>query len=191
MGVYNLLRSRVKCPHCGIEDSVEVELFFGFRNQLDVKIGETYPWRPRKSFTNGGRPEGGTVDGEGYAECPACLRGFDVLVHVREDKVVGVEIPPSFTMLPAPLKTSFELLARAFPDGIRDDEYLPVLTMLHPHMCDRNLAVVVSEFTGRNHWRVMNDVFGVGGRIADGASDVDESVRKKLIDAGYDDWAAE
>lgn len=94
-------------------------------------------------------------------------------------------------MLSAPLKTSFELLNRAFPDGIRDDEYLSVLTMLYPHMSDRNLAALVSEFTGRNHWRVLNDVFGVGGRIADGASDVDDSVRKRLVDAGYDDWAAE
>ena len=97
----------------------------------------------------------------------------------------------SANSVPSYLKTSFELLARAFPDGIRDDEYLPVLTMLYPHMCDENLAIVVSEFTGRDDWRVMNDVFGVGGRIANGASDVDESVRKKLVDAGYDDWAAE
>ncbi len=92
--------------------------------------------------------------------------------------------------VPSYLKTSFELLARAFPDGIRDDEYLSVLTMLHPHMSDRNLADLVSAFMGRER-TVLNDVYLVGGRIADGASDVDESVRKKLIDAGYDDWAAE
>ena len=57
----------------------------------DLKIGDRYPWVARKQPQNGGRPEGGTVDGKGYMECPRCHKDAFLRVLVRNDVIVGVE----------------------------------------------------------------------------------------------------
>ncbi|MEW6159666.1 MAG: hypothetical protein AB1813_19730 [Verrucomicrobiota bacterium] len=58
---------------------------------LDLKIGDRYPWAERKQPHNGGRPEGGAADGEGYMECPHCHKDAFLHVLVRDDVIVGVE----------------------------------------------------------------------------------------------------
>lgn len=58
---------------------------------LDLKIGDRYPWVIGQQPQNGGRPEGGTVDGEGYMECPHCHKDAFFRVLVRDDIIVGVE----------------------------------------------------------------------------------------------------
>jgi hypothetical protein len=58
---------------------------------VDLKIGDRYPWVPRKQVQNGGRPDNGNVDGEGYMECPECGKDSFLLVVVRNDVIEGVE----------------------------------------------------------------------------------------------------
>jgi hypothetical protein len=58
---------------------------------IDLKIGDRYPWRERSEPQNGGRPDSGTVDGEGYMECPRCHKDAFLCVRVRDDFIVGVE----------------------------------------------------------------------------------------------------
>jgi hypothetical protein len=92
MGTYNLLHAALACPRCGIEVETRVECFFGCTSEMaDLRIGDRYPWMPGKQPQNGGRPEHGTVDGEGYMECPLCRRDAFVRILVREDVIVGVE----------------------------------------------------------------------------------------------------
>jgi hypothetical protein len=79
------------CPHCHVLASMEIELFFGDTRNLDIyAIGDSYKWIPRKIVQNGGRPENGNLDGEGYAGCPNCQKDFFVKVVVRNDHIKNV-----------------------------------------------------------------------------------------------------
>ena len=91
MGIYNTLFHEMMCPRCGSSASMEIDLFFGLRDLIRYDIGDQYQWRPRKIYKNGGRPEGGDCDGEGYAQCPVCERDFFLEVKIRADVLVGVE----------------------------------------------------------------------------------------------------
>lgn len=49
MGLYNELYTCVRCPRCGKEAEMVVDLYFGQRDLLKYKIGETYKWIEGKS----------------------------------------------------------------------------------------------------------------------------------------------
>jgi hypothetical protein len=69
-----------------------VDCYFGnVAHMQDLKLGDCYPWGDRRQPQNGGRPEGGSTDGEGYMECPRCHKDAFLRVLVREDVIVGVE----------------------------------------------------------------------------------------------------
>jgi hypothetical protein len=70
---------------------MEIELYFGYRNLIEYKIGDEVEWMPRKAVHNGGRPEDGNLDGEGYTECPKCKRDSFVVAHIRGDVIESVE----------------------------------------------------------------------------------------------------
>ena len=92
MGTYNTLHTSLKCPRCGIKIEAEVDCYFGSTGEMaNLNIGDRYPWSERKKPQNGGRPEGGTADGEGYMECPHCHKDAFLRVFVRNDVIVGVE----------------------------------------------------------------------------------------------------
>src|SRR5687767_7949666 len=91
MAAFNTLHASLNCPRCGAKVDTEINCYFGdCSNMVDLKIGDRYPWRPRKQTQNGGRPDNGCVDGEGYMECPRCQKDSFLLVMVRSDVVVRV-----------------------------------------------------------------------------------------------------
>jgi len=72
---------------------MEIELKFGFTGEMqDLKIGDQYPWTPRKQVQNGGRPEEGNLDGLGYAECPKCGKDSFYKIAIREDVIRSVYV---------------------------------------------------------------------------------------------------
>jgi hypothetical protein len=91
MSVHNLLRATVSCPRSGEVAEMEVELFFGEGGLIESRLGDHVQWQPRKSVKNGGRPDGGDLDGEGYAVCPICGLDFFLKVLVRADVITGLE----------------------------------------------------------------------------------------------------
>ena len=92
MGTYNILRTEIPCPHCKRLGLASIEMFFGDTLAMrEYAIGDHYDWLPRKAVQNGGRPDGGDLDGEGYAECPHCGTGFYVIVQIRKDVIRGIE----------------------------------------------------------------------------------------------------
>jgi hypothetical protein len=96
MGTYNTLRASMDCPRCHGSALMEIELSFGdTRNLHQYEIGDRYEWLPLKAPQNGGRPENGNLDGEGYVECPLCERDFFVKVQVRADTIQLVEVDSS------------------------------------------------------------------------------------------------
>ena len=82
------------CPRCGVRSFQDIDLHFGYRDQSTYHVGDTYAWISRKAVQNGGRPDNGTMDGEGYAECPVCHKDFFVIVHLRDDVIESVEPDP-------------------------------------------------------------------------------------------------
>jgi hypothetical protein len=96
MGLYNTLPVQMICPRCQETVDVEVDCYFGYRESMKTfQIGDKYEWWLGKAVQNGGRPPDGDIDGEGYAECPACNKDFFVKVIVRGDVIKGVEPDPS------------------------------------------------------------------------------------------------
>lgn len=92
MGTYNTLLASLKCPRCGADVDADVDCYFGYVGEMEeLRIGDRYPWFEGKQPQDGGRPAGGTVDGEGYMECPRCHKDAFLHVLVRDDVIVGVK----------------------------------------------------------------------------------------------------
>ncbi|MBW4575581.1 MAG: hypothetical protein KME08_09895 [Aphanothece sp. CMT-3BRIN-NPC111] len=86
------MKTELICPRCQSVVEVEVNCYFGYVSEMkDYQVGDRYDWVPRKSVQNGGRPEGGDIDGEGYTECPACEKDFFVKVIILNDVIQGVQ----------------------------------------------------------------------------------------------------
>ena len=92
-------------------------------------------------------------------------------------------------IVPVHLASTYQLLQCAFPSGIDEREYLPLLAVLYEHMSDRSLAQVIAECFGRDYYVVLNDVYRVGAEAQ--SSDVTELVKKKLIACDYEKWLAD
>ena len=92
MGIYNTVHATVACPRCGVLGEVEIEVRTGNTSQMaNLHIGDKYPWVARIPPKNGGRPDGGNVDGDGYMECEFCHKDSFMRIIIREDIIVGVE----------------------------------------------------------------------------------------------------
>ncbi len=58
-----------------------------------LTLGDKYPWtKGSKSVKNGGRPEQGNYEGEGYTECPSCKKDFWVKAIVEKDVLVSIQV---------------------------------------------------------------------------------------------------
>lgn len=87
MSIYNTLRTDVVCPWCGERAEMEIDLYFGYRDLISYRIGDTCIWAEGRSAEKGGRPPSGNCAGEGYTECPQCGRDFFVTVEVQQDRI--------------------------------------------------------------------------------------------------------
>lgn len=95
--------------------------------------------------------------------------------------------------IPAYLVSTYQLLQCAFPQGIEEQEYLPLLSILYEEMSDRSLAQVICEFTGKEYPAVLNDVYRVGSAesVSSAIEEVRDSVKQKLIRCDYEKWLLE
>lgn len=93
MGNYNILLAELNCPRCGEFIEAEAECRFGDCSQMmRLRIGDAYPWVPGKQVQNGGRPAKGSMEREGYVECPRCGKDFFLRVLVSKDVIAEVEV---------------------------------------------------------------------------------------------------
>lgn len=88
------------------------------------------------------------------------------------------------------LTSTYQMIERAFPDGIDSQSYFPLLALLYDEMSDRNLARVVAECTGKNYAVVINDLYRVK------STDVPDEpaiafVKERLLACGYSEWLKE
>jgi Protein of unknown function (DUF3349) len=59
-----------------------------------------------------------------------------------------------------PLLPMVELLRRAYPDGIPEPEYAPVLVVLGEHMSERNIGQLLWAYSGTEPVVAQNDLAG-------------------------------
>lgn len=93
--------------------------------------------------------------------------------------------PPFDTM--DGLDPTRELFRRAYPDGLPEKDYFPLLAILYPDMSDRQLAKVVAEFFKRDYDGVLNDGAKAVSTQVPSKEDL-ERVRLRLLLAGHEDW---
>lgn len=92
MSSYNTLTTLMSCPRCGNSSLMEIDLYFGHRGQFQYTVGSKVEWLKVQSVAEGGRPENGTMAGEGYSECASCKKDFFASVIVQNDRIVGVAV---------------------------------------------------------------------------------------------------
>lgn len=96
MGTYNILKTKIECPRCNKIVAQEIDLHFGYTNEmLEFNLGDKYRWHFGKESQNGGRPENGDIEGEGYVVCEICRGDFFVKVAVKNDVIESVEFDSS------------------------------------------------------------------------------------------------
>jgi hypothetical protein len=91
--------------------------------------------------------------------------------------------------IPTHLVGTYRLLKCAFPQGISEEFYSPLLAILYEEMSDRNLAQVIADFTGREYHAALNDVYRVAS-MATFSPELIEAVQQKLMGCNYEDWLA-
>ncbi len=88
------------------------------------------------------------------------------------------------------LQSTEQLLTKAFPGGILQDFYLPLLTILEPEFSNRNLASAISHVTGKEYSEILNDIYRVKFQPFEDEV-ILHQVRSLLDDAGFQDWLEE
>ena len=63
---------------------------------------------------------------------------------------------------------------------------MAVMTILRPHMSQRNLADVLVLFTKGDYGIIINDVYGTDSRVVN--PDLLERVEGRLRDCGFGEW---
>lgn len=95
MSAYNELTCEVDCPRCGKCAIQRIEFKAGKAAQVDYSLGDHLEWDLGRTVKNGGRPVGGNLTCEGYAECVLCRKDFWVTISIIGDKVSSVTANPS------------------------------------------------------------------------------------------------
>ncbi|WP_224369413.1 hypothetical protein [Hyalangium versicolor] len=83
-----------------------------------------------------------------------------------------------------PLKPVCELLVRAFPQGVPEHLYIPLLGVLAEEMSFRAISRAIAVAFTKNYFDVLHDSFGAESEAAQ-LPDAVAEVRSKLSDAGY------
>jgi hypothetical protein len=92
--------------------------------------------------------------------------------------------------LPSNLRTTYKLIESAFPQGIDEGAYLPLLALLGEQLSDRNLAEVVAAVFGLEYERVLNDVYRARSTSIP-SPDAVQRVKDCLLPHGYECWLRE
>lgn len=89
--------------------------------------------------------------------------------------------------VPDYLQDTYAMLKCAFPNGVTDEEYWSILSILHQVMSFWTIADVLSALTNKERIEVYNDASGFGLDAPPNIDDV-ERVKSKLRACGYDEW---
>jgi hypothetical protein len=87
-------------------------------------------------------------------------------------------------------RSTAAMIRAAFPNGVPDEAYLPLLALLHECMSFRSIAAVIPHCTtNKSYIDVYHDVMGAVSHEGPDAKAI-EPVKKLLQAHGYDAWLA-
>jgi hypothetical protein len=86
-------------------------------------------------------------------------------------------------------RSTAEMIRAAFPNGVPEEAYIPLLALLHECMSFRSIATVVSYCTGKPYITVYHDVMGAVSHEGPDPKAL-EPVKRILQRHGYDAWLA-
>ncbi len=96
----------------------------------------------------------------------------------------------SDTLMPKHLESTYKMLKSAFPNGIENEDYHPLLFLLYEYMSDRNMAEVISSITGKDTPIILNDIQkSVSVNMLN--DEVVQKIRRKLLPYGFEEWTEE
>ncbi len=82
------------------------------------------------------------------------------------------------------LQESLAILRRAYPAGVPDDDYLPLLAELSEEMSEENVGIVVAELDDAERTVVANDA-AAARSVRRPERDSRDRVRSRLAAAGW------
>jgi hypothetical protein len=92
--------------------------------------------------------------------------------------------------LPRWLQPTWDMLKKAFPSGISNEDYWAIIKLLSEHASQRNIADVMSKLADRDRGIVYNDVLSVCGGYTKIPAREEARVSMLLRAAGFDEWIA-
>jgi hypothetical protein len=92
MGLFNTIHTTIECPRCSQSAEVEVEVKFGWTNQIDYAVHDEVRWSSSLEFPPIDRPADGSGQFLGYCECSLCHKDFWVQVQVERDRIERIEV---------------------------------------------------------------------------------------------------
>jgi len=91
--------------------------------------------------------------------------------------------------IPDFLKSTYTMLYQAFPQGVEEESYWALLSLLYDYMADENLALIMSVFVDRPLGVITNDIYKVFQMKFN--KKVIKEVKQKLDTCGFEDWKKE
>ena len=91
--------------------------------------------------------------------------------------------------IPEYLKSTYNMLFGAFPDGICEEYYWVILYLLYDYMSDRNLALLMTFFVDKPLEIIMNDVYKVC--YMDFNEGLLNKIKSELDRYGFEEWKKE
>lgn len=88
------------------------------------------------------------------------------------------------------LKSTYELINSAFPEGLSTESYFPLLALLESEMSDRNLAETIAYYTKRDYSEILNDIYAVKSTSIPSTEAINK-VKTRLLACGYEEWLNE
>lgn len=91
--------------------------------------------------------------------------------------------------VPDYLLSTYRMVKCAFPDGIKDEEYLPLLAILLENMSIRVLAELMTYLVEKDYGDTLHDVYCAGADPI--TQEILAGIRHKLHPCGYEVWQEE
>ena len=92
--------------------------------------------------------------------------------------------------IPSHLFSTHQMVKRAFPKGIEEEAYLPLLALLSETMSIRNLAEVIARVSGRETSIVFHDILRAQSTDIPNPETLNK-IKQRLLQCGYQDWLRE
>lgn len=113
-----------------------------------------------------------------------------VLRFAKLLKQDGSDIVDEQLTIPNELRSTYTMIRCTFPQGISQNDYLPLLAVLCEQMSFRQAAAVIALLQGGTYVQYLNDAYAALSHVGPDVASV-ERVKQALVPCGYQAWLDE